>query len=295
VKAKQTKRPARLTKTIRGYIRLVVIPHKANQYRPHLIRRYSLVAVLLVVIALHGGYSFLLPGTVLGDAAPITADELLKETNSERVSRQLKPLAMDEKLSQAAFLKAQDMLQKQYWAHTAPDGTAPWRWFGDAGYNYTYAGENLAKNFRTSDAALTAWMASSEHKANILGKNYLDVGFAVVDGVLEGKNTTIIVALYGAPASQGVAGTQVTAVAQKHTISPLTQLGIAVQSMPPTALGSVMLMLVVMGFASLAHAYRAKLPKQLYNSWYRHHGAAKASGLLALCFVIIVLYSGGQI
>lgn len=226
----------------------------------------------------------------------MTSDALLAGTNNERRKAGLSQLKINEKLSQAAFLKAQDMFEKQYWAHTAPGGTTPWQWFGKAGYNYSFAGENLAKNFRTADAALTAWMASSEHKENILSKHYSDVGFAVVDGILDGKNATIIVALYGAPASSGVAGIQTSSsAAASRAIGPLTRLGVAVQAMSPAALGSILVMLLIMGVALLAHVYRDKLPKRLRVTWYRHHGLAKAGGMAVLSLVVIVLYSGGQI
>lgn len=296
MKAKPTKKLTHFGKNIRRHIALAFIPHKANQYRPRLIRRYGLVAVALVIAILHVGYNFSTTGTVLGEKALVTPDTLLASTNKTRVHRQLQPLQLDSKLSRAAFLKAQDMFEGQYWAHTAPDGVTPWQWFGDVDYNYAYAGENLAKNFRTSNAVLMAWMASPEHEANVVNQYYSDVGFAVVDGMLDGKNTTIIVALYGAPANGGVAGVQAAGAASEgRPMGVITQLGVAIQSMSPAVIGSVMLMLVVMGVALLAHFYRNKLPKQLYNSWYRHHGVAKASGVMVLCLIIIVLYSGGQI
>jgi len=50
-------------------------------------------------------------------------------------------------LEQAAQLKANDMAEKGYFAHTSPDGKTPWEWLKDVSYPFLAAGENLAVNF----------------------------------------------------------------------------------------------------------------------------------------------------
>lgn len=253
--------------------------------------------MLAVIILAQGFYNFSTSGTVLGGETTATSQELLADTNKERSKYQLPPLALDNSLSQAAYLKAQDMFKQQYWAHTAPDGTTPWHWFDEVGYSYSYAGENLAKNFRSSDAVMTAWMASPEHHANILNGHYSQAGFAVVSGVLDGKSTTLIIALYGSPS--GVASvttnTETALTSVGEPVSLTTRLGMALQSMTPVAVGSIALLLLGVIVAFIAHAYRNKLPKALRQSWHRHHGLMKLGGMLSLCFVIVILYSGGQI
>jgi uncharacterized protein YkwD len=42
-----------------------------------------------------------------------------------------------------------------------------------------YLGENLAKGFTTPQGVLDGWMASPGHKANILNKNFSEVGFGI--------------------------------------------------------------------------------------------------------------------
>jgi hypothetical protein len=69
-----------------------------------------------------------------------------------------------------------------------------------SGYQYTAAGENLAKDFNMSAGVVAGWMASPLHKDNILNTMYNDVGYAVVNGVLQGSETTLVVAMYGARA-----------------------------------------------------------------------------------------------
>jgi hypothetical protein len=299
VKAKQKKTLLKkLNEQLRRRIKLTFVPHHANQYQPHLIRRYGIAILLIGIIGAQLGYNFSTTGTVLGDTATISSDGLLSDMNAERAKNKLQPLVIDGKLSQAAFLKAKDMLARQYWAHNAPDGTTPWHWFEEADYNYSYAGENLAKNFRTADGITAAWMASPEHKANILGDHYTQVGFAAVDGVLDGKTTTLVVALYGTPidaTAPVVASAEMNNAAQAAPESIATRFGLALQALTPAAVGSIIAALIAALVALVTHAYRRKLPKSLRQSWYRHHGIIKATGMASLCFIVVFLYSGGQI
>ena len=276
---------------------MLFVPHRDNQFRPHLARRHGLVAILLLVIGLQLGYNLSTSGTVLGQKADISLYDLLTDTNRYRQQANLPDLAINTKLSQAAFLKAQDMLDRQYWAHAAPDGTQPWKWLGDVDYNYITAGENLAKNFSSSDAVTAAWMNSPEHRANVLGKNYSQVGFAVIDGQLEKKPVTLVVAMYGDEASPAaVAGMQTEFIAPATGQQSLvSRIGASIQSLTPAALGSIVLVLIAAATAFAAHLYRHKLPKHLKQSWYRHHGAYKSVGLMSLAIVIVSIYSGGQL
>ena len=92
-----------------------------------------------------------------------------------------------------------DMFAKQYWAHVSADGKQPWDFISDAGYSYTVAGENLARDFQHADQVVEAWMASPTHKANILHEKYTEIGIAVVEGNLEGIETTLVVQMFGNP------------------------------------------------------------------------------------------------
>lgn len=94
------------------------------------------------------------------------------------------------------------MIANNYWAHTAPDGTTPWDFISGSGYSYVVAGENLAKGFNTSQGVVTAWMGSSSHRANVLSTNFSEVGYATVDGTLQGTQTTLVVAMYAKPTTQ---------------------------------------------------------------------------------------------
>ena len=90
------------------------------------------------------------------------------------------------------------MLKNGYFAHTSPAGATPWKWFDQVGYDYMYAGENLAIDFSTGEDVHQAWMNSSGHRANILNSHYRDIGIAVVSGEFNGRTTTIVIQHFGA-------------------------------------------------------------------------------------------------
>ena len=89
------------------------------------------------------------------------------------------------------------MFEKGYWAHNAPDGATPWDFIHGEGYRYTYAGENLARDFSYSKDVVDAWMASPSHRDNLMRPEYQEIGFAVVNGTLNGSETTLVVQMFG--------------------------------------------------------------------------------------------------
>ncbi len=118
-------------------------------------------------------------------------------TNQQREKNGLDDLKMNDQLTNAAQAKADDMFAKNYWAHNSPDGTTPWVFIKGAGYDYVYAGENLARGFNSAQDVVDAWMASPDHKANLLSPNFKDVGFAVKHGKLSGEETFLVVQEFG--------------------------------------------------------------------------------------------------
>ena len=276
---------------------LAIVPHGANDYQPHLIRRYGLLAILMLVVSAQLIYNFNQTGSVLGERANVSIDALLAETNKVRQNDGLADVTINQKLNQAAYLKVTDMFEKQYWGHNAPDGTKPWKWLIEADYGYTKAGENLAKNFYTAEAVTTAWMESPDHRKNILETDYTEVGFAVASGMLDGKQATIVVALYGRPIGTGVVTPgALVAGAQGGSLNLVTRLGIGMQSITPAALGSIVLLTFLMMVAFAAHLYRDYIPAAVHHPPHRHnHGAIKMGLMFVLIIAMVLLYGGGQI
>jgi len=140
-------------------------------------------------------------GKVLAYATNMSISDLTSYTNSARAQNGLGALALNGTLNSSAQSKANDMIARNYWSHNTPDGTQPWWFFTNAGYQYSNAGENLAYGFTDSNSTVNAWMNSPSHRANVLG-SYTEVGFGIASGAnYQGGENTVVVAHYATPAT----------------------------------------------------------------------------------------------
>lgn len=154
--------------------------------------RLFLMILFSVVLVARFGFTDLL-------ASEISSTYLVELANKDRQKKGVAPLQYNKKLERAAFLKAENMMKLQYWAHYGPNKESPWQFIIQSGYSYAYAGENLAKGFSDSDSVHEAWMASPTHRANILDSQFQDVGIAIVKGNLQGANIFLVVQMFGSP------------------------------------------------------------------------------------------------
>ncbi len=131
--------------------------------------------------------------------ASINTADLVAKLNVHRAEVHIGKVSVSSELTAAAYAKARDMFAHGYFAHISPFGITPWYWMTQSGYKYSYAGENLAVDFTEASDVDVGWMHSPKHKENIVNKNYTEVGIAAVEGVLNGKATTIVVEMFGSP------------------------------------------------------------------------------------------------
>jgi uncharacterized protein YkwD len=154
------------------------------------------VGLLAVLSGHHGKSSTVAAQTASGSTAPaskpvsttttttsssgLTADEqqAFKLLNADRTANGLPALRNDSRLNALAEAYAKDMINRNFFSHTNPEGQSPFDRMKAAGIAYSYAGENIAINTSPS-AAEIAFMNSTGHRANILSPNYSDVGLGV--------------------------------------------------------------------------------------------------------------------
>jgi uncharacterized protein YkwD len=102
----------------------------------------------------------------------------VKLMNAHRISLGLPPLAWDSRA--AAQAHSRDMFNRHYFSHTSPGGRSTWDRLAARGVTYSQAGENLAWGQGTGSAALTAWLRSPGHRANIESGSYTHHGVGKV-------------------------------------------------------------------------------------------------------------------
>lgn len=154
-----------------------------------------------------------------GTPVPAATTDLLALTNADRLVSSLAPVGYSRALSMAAQMKADDMAVRGYFSHQTPEGREPWYWVTKAGYGYSAAGENLAVYFTDTTSVEKAWMASPEHRANLLDPQYRDVGYGIAHGTYRGYDAVFVVQLFGKPKTSTVAHAKVPVRAPTATSS----------------------------------------------------------------------------
>lgn len=137
---------------------------------------------------------FLLPNNAF--ASPITSLKIIKLTNIEREKAQIMPVSRNEKLTQAAQKKGEEILKKQIFDHNIGNKRFS-TWVREADYEYSYTGENLAIDFITSEGVMSAWVESSDHRKNLLNPDYQEIGIAILEGNFQNQKTIVVVQIFG--------------------------------------------------------------------------------------------------
>ncbi len=111
----------------------------------------------------------------------VSEDEIISLVNVQRAAVGVSALSENKLLDASAATKCQDMIAQNYYDHISPNGAQSWNFIENAGYRYSYEGENLAEEFWDGINAvqiIDGWMNSPAHKQAMLNSNYKDTGFA---------------------------------------------------------------------------------------------------------------------
>ncbi len=103
-------------------------------------------------------------------------NEIIKMVNSVRAENNLSPLINDKRLNILADKKAKIMADENNLSHTA----GGYKFFSDivkeGRIEYLAVGENIARNWKTPEEVMKAWLSSKGHRANILSKKFTNIG-----------------------------------------------------------------------------------------------------------------------
>lgn len=210
-------------------LKLIFVPSEENNWRPKFLEGdfiFYYLLFLLILKLITFSFLFYFPKTIF--FADITKTTLFNLTNQTRIISGLPPLKENPKLTQAAYLKAKDMLEKDYFSHFSPEGLSPWYWFKLAGYDYSVAGENLAIGFLDTKEVYQAWLESPSHKTNLLNEKYQEVGIFPLKGEFQGNEVTVVVQLFGSQKVEPIQKEKPGSSAKekvKEEVLPLSSLG----------------------------------------------------------------------
>lgn len=125
---------------------------------------------------------------------PTFEEQLIDLLNAERTQRGLSTLGTDTLLVQVAEAHSQDMVNRNFFSHTNPDGQDPGDRLDNAGYKWLTYGENIGGGYTSPQAMFNAWMNSSGHRANLLNPNFTEIGIGYVTGGYYGHYWTAVLA-----------------------------------------------------------------------------------------------------
>ena len=190
-----------MRKTFKKYF----IPHEENNYHPHFLHTkrtvfYGLVFSLVKVVMVT--FVILLPTEVfvLPDVLAEEQRQIVKLTNEVRIDRGLPVLVVATKLETSSQNKANDMAEKEYFAHTQGNQTVS-AWLKSVGYKYETAGENLAVGYSTAEDIVNAWKNSPSHYANLIDTDFIELGVGLAGGVYNNQPTVFIAQHLASPLS----------------------------------------------------------------------------------------------
>jgi len=272
-------------------IRKLFTPHSYNNQKASILHQNSLLVLLGLYIMAQSAiniFTSLQPG-VLGYASYINPDKIIEYTNQYRLQEGKEPLILNDNLTQAALSKAQDMFTDNYWAHISPDGTEPWYFIAQSGYEYAHAGENLARDFKDPQSVVDAWIDSPSHRKNILESDFEEIGVAVVDGDIGGVETTIVVQLFGTSNTSSVFSAQtgqIVGEAHASNLDGKSFIGISPLDLSRTvSLTFVMLLIITLAF-DWFYVWRKRIIRISGNSW------AHLTYLIAIAIMLIIFRQG---
>jgi uncharacterized protein YkwD len=143
----------------------------------------------------------------VGAKAALTT-QMLGDVNQLRRSHGLPALRLSPKLTAAAAQHTNEMARLGYFSHDSANGGAFWRrvqrFYPSGGRRYWSVGENLlwASPDVVAAGTLKLWLASPEHRANLLKGEWREIGLSAVHvpsapGVYKGLEVTIVTADFG--------------------------------------------------------------------------------------------------
>lgn len=143
-------------------------------------RQVSRLALMAVVFLAGCG-----TGLDVGSGSGSTlATQVFTLTNNERSSEGIAALTWNDQLAVAAAVHAKDMADRDYFSHYSPEGEDVGDRATQAGYQWAWVGENIAKGQRTAAQVVQAWMDSPGHRENIVREEFTELGVAVWEDAL---------------------------------------------------------------------------------------------------------------
>jgi uncharacterized protein YkwD len=191
-----------------GKLKDYFIPNKDNDYKPHALdpKRlafYAFFAILAKSIVIITAIALPITAWLTPDILQEQSRKIVALTNEIRSDLDINKLNDSDLLNEAAYKKAEDMFNGQYFSHVGPDDRGLTDWLKVVDYDYKMAGENLAMGFASAEDVVNGWIRSRTHYANIIDPGYREIGVAMLSGVYNNRDSTLVAQYFGLKRDEG--------------------------------------------------------------------------------------------
>lgn len=138
----------------------------------------TLAALALVAIV---GTSLGCGESGLGPDFDPQVEAFIAAMNDHREYVGCEPLTWNRDVAEVAQAHSLDMLQRDFFAHTNPDGASPFDRLTAADIAYSRGAENIAWGYGSAEAVLAGWLDSPGHRANIENCSLTEHGVGLVE------------------------------------------------------------------------------------------------------------------
>ncbi len=189
---------------MRATLKKYFVPHEKNNYHPHVLHKKRVVLygalglgikALVIAFVLSVPLSAYMAPDVLRDQAK----KIVLLVNELRLQKGAQALEVVPALTSSSQAKADDMAKNHYFSHTSPDGKTVASLELKYGYDYEFAGENLAMGFNSPKEVVDAWKKSATHYANLVDTDFNNTGIGVKSGEYDGVTTAFVAMHFGTP------------------------------------------------------------------------------------------------
>lgn len=147
-----------------------------------------MVVIDIFLLGIYGTEVYASTSDIIAESADLTEREqrTLDLINEYRKENGLAELKTYDKLQEVAKLKAEDLVNNEYFSHNSETLGTPFEMLKSNKLDYKIAGENLAGN-TTPERAFDSWINSPSHRDNILEGDYEYTAIYIVQSPMYGE------------------------------------------------------------------------------------------------------------
>ena len=155
-------------------------PGGSNVIGKGYVRYLPAVNILILVFLFSSGFSKEEPSQSIPVDPQI--QKFIRWVNARRHNIGCPELKWDDRIAAVALSHTRDMVSRNFFSHTNPDGKDPFNRLEEANLNFSAAAENIASGPKTGKEVYEIWLHNPNHRRNMLDCRFTRHGVGRVEG-----------------------------------------------------------------------------------------------------------------